>query len=81
MRCIKTGAWVLFEDYGFTAPADLFTVGEDTIVVKFNGNVMQNCYYGESPRPITHKVQCLDDGYWRSDIGVLVVPQRNIQEV
>lgn len=75
-NCIKTGAWVYLEEYGFSAPADIFAVGEHTRIVKFNTYVMEEGahFYRDPPCRITHYATLGSSGWWREDIGTLVIP-------
>lgn len=79
MNCIKTGAWVFLPEYGAGAPADLFAVDRCT-VVRFPKAFDECCFYGDQPRSISH-LAFTEGGWWRKDLGVLVIPNALIEEV
>jgi len=81
MSCIKNGARVYLENYGSSAPADLFAVG-NCIVVRFPRAFDECCEFESPSTPITHVVEVFDgsDYYWRKDLGVLVIPRQLIKE-
>lgn len=57
MTCIKTGARVYLPDYGLAAPADLYAVAKDTVLVVFNGDPRKVCvYHAAPPAGTTHIV-------------------------
>lgn len=68
-NCIKTGAYLHFTEYGAYAPADLYQVG-DCVVARFIG-------FGHKRHlEVTHDVTIGQAGFYREDIGILVVPAR-----
>ena len=77
MTCIKTGARVYLPDYGLAAPADLFAVSDDAVIIRFNGNPQHHqCnFVKEQPKNTTHVVRCNPEfrTWLRWDLGVLVV--------
>lgn len=81
MSCIKTGARVYLDNYGSSAPADLFAVGE-CIVVRFPQAYDECCVFDNPPTRVTHIVEVFDgnDYWWRKDLGVLVIPRKLIKE-
>lgn len=66
-NCIKTGAYLRFTEYGAFAPADLYQVG-DCVVARFVG------LGHKSHLTVTHNVTIGQAGFYREDLGVLVVP-------
>ena len=73
-RCIKTGARLTVEEYGTTYACDLYSVGE-SIVARVNPGPLPEYY---AP---THRVTLGLDHFWRADIGVLVAPAYQFDEV
>lgn len=79
MTCIKTGAIVHLPDYGVTAPADIYAVGEARIV-RFNGNPLE-IGSREPPRAVTHELHLNHgDNFWRPDLGTAVVDGNDLIE-
>ncbi len=80
MTCIKTGARVLFSNYGTVLSADLFSV-QDTIVIRTHPNSI-HAGSGWDVSQATHVVESNVGGgneFWRDDIGVFVVPASNVR--
>lgn len=77
--CIKTGAVVLFEDYGQIYVADLFEVG-DAIVINFTPDTWAKPLAFSHPRRITHLVT-LSEGFLQKDKGVCVVLAKHLKDV
>lgn len=71
--CIKTGAFVYFEEYGYASAADLFECG-DQVLVQWNSN---GRYFQDFPRTISHRIR-IGQGYHHEDRGVTVVPTHSI---
>jgi hypothetical protein len=75
MACIKNGAKVYFENYGFVVPADVYRVG-NCLVIRWNVN-------GRAFLPVdnafpTHIVRIIvDSEEWmhREDLGITIVPE------
>lgn len=74
-NCLRTGAFVLFEEYGFAVPADIFSVG-DTYVLRTNPDV--RFYNAPLPRAVTHVVTIGNVGFFKEAAGVAVVPASNL---
>lgn len=76
MTCIYTGAVVQVDQYGITAPADVFEV-DRVLIFRFSGNPQDNPHSFEKfPRPPTHIIRTmhLESTNWtRLDLGVIVV--------
>lgn len=71
MPAIYTGARVYFLDYGFSAPADLYAVGDAAVVIRWN---VEGKRYGrlDDTTGVTHRVVIGDD-FHRPDLGMTVV--------
>jgi hypothetical protein len=67
-QCTYTGARVLFLDYGFVAPADLYLV-DSTVVIRWNEHCPQHAF---TEADVTHQV-ITRRAWHRPDIGVTVV--------
>ena len=81
MNCLKTGAYVCLVDYSIYAPADIFAVGEQTRVVRFNGNPRDHARFNPE-RPVTHNLYLnREPNWWRCDLGVAVVSTNDLEEV
>jgi hypothetical protein len=79
MTCIKTGARVYFEDYGFIAPADIFKVG-DCYIIRWN---VEGKRFDAELSEATHQVDSFpysDDWWHRDDMGVTVIPSWALTE-
>lgn len=76
VTCIKTGAFVFFEEMGFASSADLFQCG-DQVLIQWNTN---GVYYDNLPRTISHRVR-IGQGYHHEARGITVVSQDNIRAV
>lgn len=82
MTCIKTGAKVLFTNYGKVLPADIYQVA-DAIVIRTHPNALD---WGDGLENVkaTHEVTSPFGGrdeFWRDDIGVFVVPAVNFHKL
>lgn len=79
-HCIKTGARVYLADYDVILPADVFSVGDDTLVFRFNMALFHNRSHDPfSQKDITHTVhlEALESlHFWREDLGILVIDKR-----
>lgn len=74
MTCIKTGARVYFNDYGFVVPADIYVVG-GCYVIRWNTEGKE--YVTGTPDLSWWIVSLLPGENWhRDDLGVTVVPIR-----
>lgn len=78
-KCIKTGAVVLFLNWGRVGPADLFAVGEQ-VIVRLNGEFFASTWsvHNEQPRPISHLVMILTGDFVDKQRGVMVVSPQSI---
>lgn len=76
MNCIKTGAYVRFNEYGAFSPADLFEVG-DCILIQW----MPAGWSFEAHREPTHQVTIGEEGYHHDVRGVTVVPRSAVRVV
>ena len=78
MTCIKTGAQVYFENYGFAVPADIYEVG-DCYVVRWSKEGKE---FRESDVENDWVVMYwVGDAVWhREDLGVSVVPKYLMME-
>lgn len=76
MTCIKTGARVLFDNYGVTVSADLYQVGNCCIV---RTNPYALCEEKSNSFDATHVFDCnQSDVFFRDDIGIFIVPMSAI---
>jgi hypothetical protein len=78
MTCVKTGARVHFYDYGQTISADVFKVGNCTIVRTHAdqvGHELFSTFANEERRDLTITAPMgAVNQFWRTDVGVFVVP-------
>ena len=85
MTCIKTGAMVHMRGHDLIFPADLFEVA-GAIVVRANGPIVRgkNALPAHDPRVRRAATHVLhpgpEDGFWREDLGVFVVPKAQCVE-
>jgi hypothetical protein len=79
MSCVYTGALVHFVEYGFTAPADLYDVGNAT-VIRWNQLGQQYVQSQEQEDAATHQAYfgCDDNNFHREDLGVTVLPSHSV---
>ena len=77
MSCIKTGAVVYFEEYGFLVPADIYEVS-DCRIIRWNNLGPQ---YMMEPSHTHWLVWIGSDGFHREDLGITIVPRGNCVEV
>ena len=77
-NCIKTGAYLKVEPYGFYVPADLYEVGY-CVVARINSK--ESYYYGTNATA-THVVY-LDHSpeFYHEVAGIIVVYHTQIEEV
>ena len=76
MTCIKTGAYIRVEPYGYTIPADLYQVN-DIIIARMNN---ENCQSFDPAdlEQVTHLVYLPTSSFYRPDIGIIVVPDNHV---
>ena len=74
MTCTYTGARVYFKDYGFIAPADLYSVG-NTVIIRWNAEGKD---YVDDPS-YEHAVTIGFSGFHRDDLGITVVPESQFE--
>lgn len=77
-NCIKTGARVLFAEYGFMVPADIFQVG-DCFVLRTNPETRN--YAPELVARCTHEVTIGNIGFFHEAAGVAVVPKNLLRVI
>lgn len=85
----KIGAVVMYCGHRAWFKADVFEVGNCCVVrangplTKESGNLQFNAGFAEGyPAGVTHHVvDYPDHGFWRPDIGVLVVPKEQVHVV
>lgn len=71
--CIKTGARVFFDNYGFKVPADIYEEA-NCYIIRWNG--LSKDYCTSDDPEITHVVTLPVMGGWhRDDLGVTVIPR------
>lgn len=76
--CIKTGAWVKFEDYGWSSAADLFLTDDQRfVIIQWNSD---GRFYDPPPRTVTHRVQ-VGRHYHHESRGITVVPRSCVVSV
>ena len=81
MSCIKTGARVYLPDYGLYAPADLYSLDGETIIVRFPKDPREyNSYVMEAPSGTTHVVRMNPPAYAEQmfDRGLAIVDKSMI---
>lgn len=84
MNCIKTGALVYVPAYGFCAPADLYQVGQTTIVVRFNGSPegKESLFTEEAKMRATHVLEANGlENFIRLDLGIIVIDRIDLRTV
>ncbi len=75
-----TGASVLFGGHDGWFTADIYRVGNCN-VVRANGRVdLGELVRGKAGVHTHHLVDYPDPGFWRSDLGVFVVPEAQVKE-
>lgn len=79
-NCIKTGAVVLFKEYGQTFVADLFQVGH-SIVIRFTFGAFDQPMAFNHPRPVTHEVYIGSYGLLDKRGGIAVALEIHLKEV
>lgn len=82
MTCTKTGARVLLREYDCVVAADLYAVGDCTII-RTHPDAIRNANHLPDA-PFTHAMVCDRPGsssWIRKDLGVFVVPKDMIEEV
>lgn len=72
MTCYKTGAQVYFQNYGYSVPADLYSVG-NTVVIRFNAEGRVWKALDNSVSHIVAQIDNSDDWFMREDLGICVV--------
>lgn len=85
MTCIKTGAVVIFPDYGVVQAADIYLVGGAYVI---RAAPERLCQANEDPelqclRVPTHEVfsDRSSEEFWRDDIGIFVVKATNFRKL
>ncbi len=71
--CIKTGAVVLFKDYGLSLPADIYQIGT-SFVIRTHANALNNkalVHNRQADYEVRSSPQHAE--FWRDDLGVFVV--------
>ena len=72
--CIYTGACVLYCGHDATFRADLFEI-EGAIVIRAAGPIDESRLQRPAARPTHHVTDSPRSGFWRPDLGILVVPR------
>lgn len=78
MTCVFTGAQILIEEYGLTAPADLYLVG-NAIIARWNIHRQQWADNQTRLDRVTHKITCNPSCWMREEFGVIVVPRNQCE--
>lgn len=77
MSCVKTGAIVLIEKYGYTVPADIYEIDE-VIIIRWNvnGRVWDHQMSDTKPNYEYAVMYWFGDNVWhREDIGITICPK------
>jgi len=81
--CVKTGAKVFIYDLGIMAPADIYAVGPETLIIRWNlAGARDVGPIKARELGATHFVQegpRQDDDWCRDDLGVLVTQRRFVE--
>lgn len=83
MTCIKTGACVLFENYGYVVAADIYEI-HGVYVIRWNTASRFFMDINDPKNRCTHAVTNIgstDEWWHREDLGVTVVPKYLMREV
>jgi hypothetical protein len=78
-ECIKTGARVLLQEYGLICAADIHSVPNNIIVIKFNPDSLRPPTASDLIS-VTHQAM-VGFGFYRQDEGILVIPDTYIVEI
>lgn len=84
MNCIKTGALISVPAYNLCAPADIYQVGQTTLVVRFNGDPQQSEYAftQEAIADATHVLEANGlENFIRFDLGIIVIDRIDLRTI
>ena len=79
-QCVRTGAVVLFHEYGCVGRADLFEVGNIVVIQLGHSFEKSTTYDTNEIHQATHQV-VIGPGWLHKGRGVAVVPREAIKEL
>lgn len=73
MTCIKTGARIFFENYGYGVVGDVFVVG-DCYTFRWNNRSVDYNFKSDNATHIVRQIEDSSSWFHREDLGITVVP-------